>query len=693
MSNRKLLVGGYPDSDAGDSSDDPGTTLPSVRHSSAASYAPPRISTATAGTVRGFQFPQHGLSYGSTQSGSRLASLNSSLDQPALNLGSKNNTSGNPDVGSQHDTEVSQTSRNPTQLCSALSLERQINDLASGLEEYVTSNNERHQKTDDKLTYLTTIVEKLVASHAAQTQDVTPSPPLLGTLPSTPAAIVFTNPPPTAELGLLVSKVCSEARLRVGKKKSGPEENGMRDHMRSQFFEMISVPSSKEIRAYFVDEYGKPDTLPSQFADPETGYIQPCPYWPGSLLEQLEWLPTYISRVRMTIPHDQSDLSKALRDLTDEHIVTYLHDGIFRTCQTVWRNMRKTPEQIAASRSHARRYQHKERKANVRSRYIKTIPSLQGPEWGYLTHTGYVSAEESDDEGGLIVKRLDYRPQWEINLYAAIGVAENARTRPNLNQPSPLRKFQIVPGLVPQLRRGSGAGKSFVQVPLCAFNKAWRAKNSDELKKSVHLVNMKIVNKPDINYFLAEHPISTPTPTEQMDEAVGQNFYPPETGAGADGCTQDHGGDDGNSRTPEGPIYDIGSHPQLEIPIDPALFEEANVHNAPQRTVAQEDRTVNHTASGVSLPGASLLLRAGSACDPITATPVAPTSPPTSYQSTPPSDMPPPPSPSLPLSSQIRTADEDLAPVAGPPPKRPRQSKNPSATPSTMPAPKKRGRP
>lgn len=192
---------------------------------------------------------------------------------------------------------------------------------------------------------------------------------------------------------------------------------------------MLGIQAAKEIRPYFEDRYGEPDTLPEQFIDPETGYCQPYPHWKAQLIKQVAWIPTYVLRFRSTILNDQSELSNRLRSLSDEQIIILLSDGPFKSAQTAWRDMKKSDDELEVMRSCARRYQRVERVRNVdlgnyvfihmrsqksvvRAGYIKTIPSLQGSEWDFLSHPGYMSPDESDDERGLVTQRPEHRAQW-----------------------------------------------------------------------------------------------------------------------------------------------------------------------------------------------------------------------------------------------------------------------------------------
>lgn len=168
-------------------------------------------------------------------------------------------------------------------------------------------------------------------------------------------------------------------------------------------------------------------------------------------------------------------------------------------------------------------------KAAVRSGYIKAILSLQGSDWEYLSHPGYMSLDESDDEGKLITKRSVIRAQWvstwdwlismladlnvlqETNLYDAIFVAERvkAMSKPRLCPRLHHRSVEPVKRPIPHLERGTGSGKVTVRVAICGISNNWRQQNPDELRKYSHLLNMRVLAKPDISLFLKKHPLSS----------------------------------------------------------------------------------------------------------------------------------------------------------------------------------------
>ncbi|KAG9085536.1 hypothetical protein FRC07_013350, partial [Ceratobasidium sp. 392] len=344
----------------------------------------------------------------------------------------------------------------------------------------------------------------------------------------------LSNPVPTPELIAIVSKVVAGARSRVGKKKGGAEDNSCKEHARVTFYRMLDIKSSREVRPWFEDSYGDPDTLPAQFADPDTKYVRPYPHWKLPLTKQVIWVPTYILRFRATIPNDESELSKHLRGLSDEVIVTLLNDGPFKSGSTGWRDGKKTDLEIEELRSHARRYQRGGRKSIVRARNVQDIPSLQGPEYEYFCHPGYVSPDESDSEGNLITKRPRHRAQWENNVVDAIYVAEceKAKAKPGLCPRFPPRIIEITNRPLPLLERGIGSAKVIVRIALCGISKTWCHDYPDEFRKNPHLINMRETDKPDTSMFLVQHPMASIDNDEYDNGSDGSVIKSEEAGSG-----------------------------------------------------------------------------------------------------------------------------------------------------------------
>ncbi|KAF8603014.1 hypothetical protein BDV93DRAFT_508771 [Ceratobasidium sp. AG-I] len=513
MSKRKLLPGGYDESsddilDLGESPKRLAKRLPPVR------YAPPRLTAALKSGTGVFQLP--GATGGVSLPPSRHVSLSSSSSRrptPAIETVVGEDHPIGSNVGQRSSAVTPKPNLElPTVLNKAnggrstLALERQINELTSTFEEYKNASEARHKFSEGTLTRILDAVNRLDSPGSASR---TPTPFL-----ATPSSLIdikptFSNPAATPELIALMSKVVSESRSRVGKKKGGADDNSCKEHARNTFYRMLAITTASEIRPFFEDEYGDPDTLPTQFVDPDTKYCRPYPHWKAPLVKQAAWVPTYILRFRSTVPNDQSELSNMLRNLTDEQVLILLNDGPFKSACAAWRNAKKTDAEIEAMRSSARRYQRSDKKAAVRSMYIRAITSLQAPEWEYLWQTGYMSQDESDEEGALVTKRPEHRARWETNLYEAIHVAERekAKARPGLCPRIQPSRIQLVRRSIPHLERGTGSGKATIRIALCSFSKSWREANPDEIQKNAHLLNMKEVVKPDINDFLAKYPM------------------------------------------------------------------------------------------------------------------------------------------------------------------------------------------
>lgn len=98
----------------------------------------------------------------------------------------------------------------------------------------------------------------------------------------------------------------------------------------------------------------------------------------------------------------------------------------------------------------------------------------------------------------------------ETNLYDAIQVAERekAKARPGLCPRVPPLNVDVVKRPIPHLERGMGVGKVTIRIALCGISKSWRERYPEEFHKSTHLLNMKQISKPDINLFLAQHPMA-----------------------------------------------------------------------------------------------------------------------------------------------------------------------------------------
>ncbi|QRV94933.1 hypothetical protein RhiJN_22951 [Ceratobasidium sp. AG-Ba] len=770
MTKRSAISGGYQDSS--DDSDN-GPTRPFSHRERFPTNAPPQ--TAAPGLHRpAFHLPRLGSV--SSHSGT-FGGFAPHAQVPGTDIvDSDSLVSRNPaaEHGNAATSRTGPNSTMPTQSRSTLILERQINALATAQEEYKLSNDEQHQRTDEKLNRILEAVAQLSQSRTVTgnltpvSRSITPSGP-----PGPEPKLYLANPAPTPELIAIISKVVTEARNRVGTKKGGTENNSIKEHVRVTWYRMLGITSAKGVRPHFEDDFSEPDTLPAKFLDPETNYCQPFPHWSASLTKQTAWVPTYLLRFRSTIPNNESELSNMLRALSDEQILILLHDGPFKTAQTTWRDfytscdtwnfpvdlsdadassfdivlpigqvrrvqpknltscrrshkvlpeqlvverdsdMRKSKEEIDTMRSNARRYQRSDRKAAARGRYIATIPSLQGPEWEYLSHPGYTSPDESDDEGQLITKRPDYRAQWETNLFEAIQVAEHekAKAKPGLCPRFPKRQLEITRRPIPQLERGTGTNKVIVRVALCGISKAWREANPHEFTKYAPLINAKATTKPDISAFLARYPMpDTAENAESFNLDVSDDSDEPNTSEAAQGpntrrgVVQNDKGDaddanpDGRTVITEQPV---ASSPKAVLasnenfPIDPQLLSSGVQQDPPQLSRPTQPNLASQSVFDAQADNALLLgVRAGS--EEAATHAAGRPAPDVSHHATHamgPSDMPPPPL----LAAELGPAPGDAEPEgAKPTRKRTRQSVRDDPKPadsSDAPQPKKRGRP
>ncbi|KAG8738429.1 hypothetical protein FRC10_006847 [Ceratobasidium sp. 414] len=441
MSKRKVAAGGYDDS-----SDKPDITLdPLSKRSRSAPYAPARLTASLKLGLGAFQLP------GSSASSTRNSIYQQSSGWPTPapeNIQTARNT---PDIQISPDPEPrsmgvspviptdmsksvldSSTAHKQVTVCSTLLLERQMNDLTGSFEEYKSASEEQHKYTDDTLVCILDAVHRLSSNPS-----IAPQAPLFSTSsPVSETKPFLSNPTPAPDLIAIVSKVVAEARGRVGKKKGGPDENSCKEfRLLERFGHILKTIMENQTRFQHSLLTKKHDTAG----------------------------PTRTGKCRsQSKSHGFQPTSSGSGQLSPMiGVLILLNDRPFKSAQTAWRDMKKTDHEVEAMRSSVQRYQRGDRKASVRAAHIKTVPSLQGPEWEYLSQPGYMSQDESNEEGGLITKRPEHRSRWETNLYDTISVAERmkARARPGLCPHLPPRRVEIVKHPIPLLERGTGGGK------------------------------------------------------------------------------------------------------------------------------------------------------------------------------------------------------------------------------------------
>ncbi|KAG9085356.1 hypothetical protein FS749_004476 [Ceratobasidium sp. UAMH 11750] len=500
MSKRKIVAGGYEESSDVSDIDGRVDTEQALKRSKSAPYAPPRLTSGS------FLLPR---------------SVSSSIR------------------GSVPPRQVSLSRSTPEIMMVQDRVDTRGSTPAEGLSSAPKGpNGPPKLQSDAKLDRILEAVNCLAPANGLVPQ-VLGHPVLAASAPSEAAKQYTSNPSPTPELIDIVSKVVSEARGRIGKKKGGTDDNSCKEHARNTFYRMLGINAAREIRPFFEDEYGEPDTLPVQFLDADTGYCRPFPHWKAPLTKQVAWIPTFILRFKSTIPNDRSELSNVLWNLSDEQIIILLNDGPFKSAQAAWRDLKKTNAEIEVMRSNARRYQRSDRKATIRASYIRVIPSLQGSEWEYLSQIGYMSQDESDVEVGMVTKRPKHWAKWDTNLFDAIHAAERkkAMAKPGHSPHIPPRQIKVVKRPVPQLERGTGSSKVVIRIAFCGISKSWREKNPEEFWKCAHLINARVIAKPDIDAFLVENPM---VKTEVEEGSENQDSMDAEH-AGDNGAGQDGG--------------------------------------------------------------------------------------------------------------------------------------------------------
>ncbi|KAG8744558.1 hypothetical protein FRC10_009894 [Ceratobasidium sp. 414] len=410
------------------------------------------------------------------------------------------------------------------QVRSVRSLERQVNDLATKLERYQEDLMFQHKYADGKLTQLLEVVALLTPPavspiHGPGSDPA--SPAVQSTLPVADGAAV-SNRMPTPELLAIVAKVSS-----LNPSKSlGQLENAVKGHTREAWYHMLEISAAKEIGPYYEDDLGNPDVFPEPFIDPSTKYCKPFPHWGKSLRDQAIWIPTFVDHFIALISKDGGELSALLRSLSEEDVIALMFHGPWKTAQTAWRTANKTAADIQVMRARQAAYHRAERKALARSEQIKMIPALQGPNWAFLGHPGYMS-EEEEVGGTTIVRRPSYRATWVNNIFEAMRAADAQKLKVRPGPTYLPRQISTVDLPIPSLVRGTGNSKSSMRIAAGAISLAWREQHRNDFVKYSHLVDMKVVAKPDILDFLLKNPRLGDTPgadseAHLMPEKLGQ---------------------------------------------------------------------------------------------------------------------------------------------------------------------------
>lgn len=122
-------------------------------------------------------------------------------------------------------------------------LERQLNELTGTFEEYKQLSEVRQKATDDTLARIYETVSRLESLKDTSVASQTSTPLLLASSSAASTKPYLSNPTPSPDLIEIVSKVVSEARSRVGKKKGGADDNSCK--VSNNFVRIINRSTSQ----------------------------------------------------------------------------------------------------------------------------------------------------------------------------------------------------------------------------------------------------------------------------------------------------------------------------------------------------------------------------------------------------------------------------------------------------------------
>ncbi|KAG9123883.1 hypothetical protein FRC07_013639 [Ceratobasidium sp. 392] len=485
-------------------------------------------------------------------------------------------------------------------------LERQVSVLHTELKEHREASAMSHKENSEKLTKLLEVVALLTPSSASPMTGPgsgTASPVALHTVPL-PDGTPVSNPMPSPELLASVAKVAS-----LTAKSFGAYKNAVTGHARDVWYHMLDIAAAKEIRPYYLDAYGNHDVFPEQFVDPVTKYCMPFPHWGKTFQKQALWVPTYVNHFIGLIPKGDSELSVLLRGLSHEDIVVLLYNGPWKSALAAWRSANvKTEKELEKMQLNQAIYHQAQKKAQVRAEYIKLVPDLQGPEYKFMTHPGYMS-DEYEAEGKIVIKRPTHRAPWVNNYFEAVRSAEaqKPKARPG---PAPLPqdiRFKNLP--LPLLTSGVGNSKTPVRIACSALAYKWREQTRADFLKYSAQADMKVVAKPDISDFLIQNPRLIAEPLhdhEPSAEKLGDGMASERDAWNGDEAACSSGGGEydgayGRHALSDDLVLDLGNsqdnpESQLDCPTQHATDSQ---HNAETHNFPLDPQLVDVTTSSI----------------------------------------------------------------------------------------------
>ncbi|KAF8594558.1 hypothetical protein BDV93DRAFT_565296 [Ceratobasidium sp. AG-I] len=249
-------------------------------------------------------------------------------------------------------------------------------------------------------------------------------------------------------------------------------ENPVKNFFLESFYGFIGTTKSDPAPPPYTFPDGCADYFPVECM--QSGLYVGQPHWDKAMKDQLAWWPLLYQPILSTIPADDPTFAAAVRRFP-EHVA-----------------LKHTPGEIETMKKLAQGRQQK-------------IDSTRA--WG-----DYVSDKDTDQEQEdrcLNVLQPASRAAWLVNIFFACVMAKsgmNVHGLPQSNQARP-RLAITAPGAVPTLRRSNGP-EIIAKIPICAFNRAWLKKtsNEQELKVGSNMVDWHIVDRPDISNFVDTYP-------------------------------------------------------------------------------------------------------------------------------------------------------------------------------------------
>ncbi|CCO36812.1 hypothetical protein BN14_10958 [Rhizoctonia solani AG-1 IB] len=407
----------------------------------------------------------------------------------------------------EHSRPVSVVARSRAQM------ERELNDLRSRVENLETEFSgrfdqieNRQARAEEQNSLILTKLDTLLSSGCS----AAPAPTTVASVSEEKPKIPQVNPPADTAHFEMAQRIQSRR-----------DRNKELEHIPSQFKaqaqsltrqvakSMLGVKKFASPLPPFYYKDNQPDFFPAELK--KDGFGMPSPHWNLTFAENYYWFSTFILLFKRIIPNDGSPFAAACRELTDYQILILLHDGPFSSLVAAWRKENRSGlvvKEESDEKAKKREVSRVEAKYFLRNSYRSEINAMVGSKWNASWSKGVVSPQVTDDEGGTVVERPEWRAGWYNNLMETISNAERAKelAKPGVQRPLAKRTIKIVDLPPPKIYTGTGKDKQIVKIPLAMISKRWREKNSVWLDNSTHMVDMTMAQRPNVSEFINAHP-------------------------------------------------------------------------------------------------------------------------------------------------------------------------------------------